>query len=284
MNKQVTNKYLSLALKIILFFVLDETLGIGTKILRSILEGAHGAPSFVTSSFTLYGIITKLLFVFAYLLLQHYIPVKNRFLKSFTFVFFFWATDYLPQVLGMFGAYSPVIDPVAVSVHAIIVDSIGYIITALLLGLLLTTGNFNERKACARKQFILAGLASLLIFPLIIIIGELIAGCIAPSMTCATCFGIRETDVLSFYIVFYLFQGVSGLLFVPFYRFTQYNSPRSNNWLIFATINGIMLWTPLVIIMLFFGTPIAPTISFAVIMLIAIYIDTYVFAKILESK
>lgn len=284
MNRHVTNKYLNLLLKIILFFVFDETLGIGIKILRTILEGAHGAPSFVTPSFTLYGIFTKLLFVFAYLLLQRYIPIKNRFLKSFTFVFFFWAADYLPQVLGMFGAYSPVIDPVAVSVHAIIVDSIGYVITALLLVLLLTTGNFNERKACTRKQFILASLSSLLLFPLIIIIGELLVGYFAPSMTCASCFGIRKADVLSFYIVFYLFQGVSGLLFVPFYRFTQYNSPHSNNWLNFASINGIMLWTPLVIIMLFFGTPTIPTISFAVIMLIAIYIDTYAFAKILEHK
>ena len=281
MKKPVPNNYVNLAIRIAVFFIIDNGVGIGAKVLRGIFQGVHGAPSFVTPGFTIFGIFSKLLLLLAYLLLQHNIPTKNRFLKGFTFVFFFWATDYLPQILGMLGAHSPILDPVAFSVSTIAIDSICYMITALLLGLLLTSSDFNEKKACTTKSFLLACLSSFLIFPILIMIGEVIVGCFSSSMTCISCFSVPKEYVVTFYIIFYLFHGVSGLLFVLFYRFTQYNSPRSNNWFIFATIHGLMLWTPIVLIMIFFGAPTLPTLSFVLIMIIAIYIDTYIFAKIL---
>ncbi|MDO5575300.1 MAG: hypothetical protein Q4G60_15120 [bacterium] len=282
MNKEALKKTLNIIIRLAVFFMLDEVIGIGMKVMRSIAQGEHGRPDFVTTEFAIYGIIMKLLLVAAYMILGSRMPIKNRILKGLSFAAFFWAADYIPQVLGMCGAYSPVLNPEAVIPSTIIIDSIGYIATGILLGAIITTQNHQDKRDCPRKKFLSAIAASMIIFPVVLFVLEMIVGRINPACSCIGAFGISEEETVSFYIVFYLFQAVSGLVFPIFYRCTEYNAQHEKRWLVFANVHSLMLWTPIVAIMPFFGIPVAPTIVFAVIMLIALYIDTYVFCRVMD--
>lgn len=97
-------------------------------------------------------------------------------------------------------------------------------------------------------------------------------------------FGVNPRDIIPFYVVFYLFQMFSGLLFPVFYRLTEFNSDHNRKWLRFASVYGCMLWSPIVIIVAFFGVALPVTLIFAGIMLLSIYIDTFIFAGIMEGK
>ncbi len=282
MKKESVMKVVNLAIRIALFFLLDEILGIGIKVVEGILRGEHKAPSFVTEQLAVYSVIMTILMIIAYLILGNCIPAKSRIVKGLLFVFFFWIADYLPQILGMSGGYSPIISPDAMSFRTILIDSIGYIKTGLLLGAILAVESHQEKKDCRRKRFFLAIIYSMIFFPAIMFVLEMLIGFMNPEMTCVASFGISSEETICFYIVFYLFQAVSGIFFVLFYRYTEYNTELKHRWLIFATVHGWMLWTPVVGIMPFFGVAVAPTIVFALIMLVALYADTYIFAKVIE--
>lgn len=284
MESEIIKKVTRFGLRVLLFFVLNEILSTGIHVLQGIIQGVHGAPSFVTAQMAVYGIVMKALQIIAYIILGNRIPVKNRFLKGLSFMFLFWLADYIPQILGMLGAYSPVLNPDAASFGTILSDSISYIKTGILLGGIFTLENHQVNKECKRKKLICSVLTSMLVFPAIIFVLERFVEFINPAYTCASGFAISKADVISFYVVFYLFLAVSGMFFPIFYRVTEYNSNHKNRWLVFSNVHGWMLWTPVVTIMPFFGISIEITIIFAVIMLIALYADTYLFCRIIDNR
>ena len=278
--KAIVNKII----RIIIVLLLNTGISTGVRVVASILQGEHGAPSFVTPAFSAYALFTQLLLLGAYILIGYQIPVKNKIVKGLIFTLLFWASDYMAQILGMFGAESAILSEDALSYRTIIMDSIGYFIGGILMGALLTFKTLERKRECSRKWFLVSVLVSMLVFPGSMFIMELLVGKINPDFTCHAAFVVDRKDIIPFYMVFYLFQAISGFLFPVFYRYTEFNSSHNRRWLRFASVYGFMLWTPVVIIVAFFGVALPVTLVFAGIMLLSIYMDTFIFVKIIEKK
>ncbi len=271
-------------IKIVIVIIINSSVGSGIRVLAGIIKGEHGAPDFVTVGFQCFALVTQILLVLAYTLLEKYMPFKNKFKKGIVFIILFWASDYISQILGMSGADSPILSSDALSFNTIVIDSAGYLVSGIVMGLLLSTSGGYKAKDQSIKTMITASFVSMLVFPSILFILELFAGAIDPELTCAEAFEILKEDRISFYIVFYLFQAFSGFIFPIFYYYTLYNSDKKYKWLRFACVYGFMLWTPVVVIVMFFGIAVRVTVVYAMIMLISIFIDTYVFARSIEKR
>jgi MFS family permease len=270
--------------RILIVLVINISVGTGLHALSGIVQGVHGAPSFLTPSFAAFGILSSLLLIGAYLLMGYRIPVKSRVLRGVIFILLFWASDYLSQILGTFGAKSSILNAQAFSITTIFFDTVGYFVTGIFMGLLLDIKTEEVALECSDKKLILACIASMFLFAGIAFSLELILGSINHDLLGYVAFGIREEEKISYYVVFYLFQAFSGLLFPIFYRLTEYNSEHFRKWLWFANVYGLMLWAPIVLIVIFFGVPVLPTIAFTIILLSAIYADSAVFAHILRQQ
>lgn len=271
-------------IRIIIVLLLNTGISTGVRMLASILQGQHGAPSFVTPAFSAYALLTQLLLLGAYILIGYQIPVKNKILRGLIFTLLFWASDYMAQILGMFGAKSGILSEDALSFNTILMDSIGYFIGGILMGALLSFKEAGPKRDCIRKQFLISSVVSMFVFSGVLFALEMLIGKINPEFMCYAAFAVNRKNIISFYIVFYIFQAISGLLFPVFYRYTEFNSSYNRRWLRFASVYGFMLWSPVAIIVAFFGVALPVTLVFAGIMLLCIYIDTFIFAKIIEMK
>ena len=278
--KEATNK----VIRIIVVLILNTSISTGIRVLASILQGVHGKPSFVTPEFSAYSLMVQLLLLGAYIILGNQIPVKNKIGKGLLFILLYWASDYMAQILGMFGAPSAVIQEEAMSLKTILLDSIGYLFGGILMGVLLTFKEQTPKRECNRKRFFMSAFVSMITFPTVLFALEMIIGKINAEYMCYAAFGVDAGDIIPFYIVFYGFQAFSGFLFSVFYRFTEFNSTHDRRWLRFASVYGCMLWSPIVIIVAFFGVALPVTLVYAGIMLLSIYIDTFIFVRIMEGK
>ena len=101
-NKK-TRSVVNIVCKIMLYYVISSVVSVGIRIITGMIRGEGGAPDFVTPSFVTFGAVRELLFVLAFVLLSRYLPIKNRIVKGLIFVFLFWTTDYLPQIMAMLG-------------------------------------------------------------------------------------------------------------------------------------------------------------------------------------
>jgi hypothetical protein len=253
-------------------------------VIGSIAQGSHGAPSFLSTSFTAYGIFTSLLMIGAYVLMGNHIPVKSRVLRGEIYILLFWASDYLSQILGTFGAESAVLNSEALSITTIIFDTIGYAVMGVFLGLLLDFKTDRVARKCSGKRLTLACIISAIVFAGLAFGLEMLFGSINHEFFGYVAFGISEEEKISFYVVFYLCQAFSGLLFPIFYRLTEYNSEHTRKWIRFASVYGLMLWAPIVLIVIFFGVSVLPTVVFTIILVAAIYLDSVVFDYILTKR
>ena len=283
MKKETLKKLMGFILRVIIYLLLSGGTSTAIRIIGGIIRGEHGAPSFATVGFQIFGFVTSLLLVVAYLLIGYKIPIKNKALRGLTFMMFFWISSYLSQILGIMGADSPYMSSDAVSISTILSDSIGYIFSGIFLGLLLTIKESERIKPCKPVRLIISSVVSSITFTAVMLILEVLIGLINPDFVCSSAFGINENETTKFYIIFYIFQAISGFIFPIFYRSTEYNS-KVPKWVRFASVYGWMLWTPIVIIVAFFGVSLPATIAFAVIMLIAVYTDTYAYTRILKQE
>lgn len=275
-------KVINNLVRFIVVFIVTMLISTGVRMLASVISGEHGAPSFVTPIFNLFGSCTQILLLLAYILIGYQMPIKSKILKGITFMALFWASDYLPQILGTFGGTSAVLNENAMSLKTILLDSVGYLLDGIVIGLFLTFRKADPKRVCNKKYYIIACIISMIIFPVVLSACEMIVGEIDKNLLTANAFAIQKDEILSFYLIFYFFQAVSGLLFPVFYRLTEYNR-KQRSWFRFASVYGWMLWTPIVLIVMFFGINALSTMVYAFIMLIAIYIDVFVFAKIMDK-
>ncbi len=270
--------------KILLYYGISSVVSIGTRVITGMIGGDGGAPYFVTPAFVTFGAVRELLFVLAYVILARYIPYKNRVVKGLLFVLLFWTTDYLPQIIAMLGAYSPVILPEAITFSTIAADSFGYIINGLLMGLLLSPKETVDKKSIMSSQYAKSILISAASFAGLMGILEVLISLINPAYSTRALFQIASEDTLKYYIVFYIFQAVSGGMFAVFYRFTEYNADRKLGWLRFIVIHGLMIWSPIILIMAFFGLSVSSTILYEIVMMIALSVSHVLIAMITEKR
>lgn len=269
--------------KFVVAYCAVKALASGLRVLESIAEGQKGAPSFVTPGFTIYGTIIEVVFIGAFFWLGRYIPVKNKIVRGLIFTLLFWSSDYMPQILGMAGGESTILSSDSMSFSTILVDSVGYFMKAIVLGYFLVPREPVMKRPCIKKTFVKACIVSMFLFPALLLCFELIAGRIWNEMYCIHSFGIVENSWTNFYIIFYLFQSVSGLMIPIFYRFSEYNR-KDHSWVRFAAVYGIMLWLPVVLIVIFFGVNPIVTCIWGVMMVFVIFVDSFVFAKLIRES
>ena len=270
--------------KILLYYGISSVISIGTRVITGMIGGDGGAPDFVTPAFVTFGAVRELLFVLAYVILARYIPYKNRVVKGLLFVLLFWTTDYLPQIIAMLGAYSPVIIPEAITFSTIAADSFGYVINGLLMGLILSPKETVDKKSIMRSQYSKSILISAASFAGLLGILEVLISLINPAFSTRALFQIATGDTLQYYLVFYLFQAVSGGMFAVFYRLTEYNADRKLGWLRFIVVHGLMIWSPIILIMAFFGLSVSSTILYEIVMMIALSISHVLVGLIMEIR
>ncbi|MDO5558907.1 MAG: hypothetical protein Q4F95_04855 [Oscillospiraceae bacterium] len=277
-------KRIVLIIKIFIVLVITCSVSSLIRVIAGISNGEHSKPDFVTPAFQSFAVISQLLLIVSYIILEKYMPVHNKILKGLVFISLFWSSDYISQIIGLTGASSSILSKEALSFSTILSDSAGYLICAVILGIFLSSDGLCVKRNCRPKKLITTSLISMAAFPGILFLLEFTAGSINSNYTSAAAFSIEQNEKVSFYIVFYLFQALSGFLFPVFYRYTAFNSNSTRKWRLFAAVYGLMLWSPVVFIVAFFGADIRVTAVYAAIMAAAICLDTYLFARVMDKK
>ena len=275
--------YMGIILRIILFTAMSGISGQLIHVANSIIEGVHGKPDFVTVPFTVYCIVNKVLFAIGYLIIGYKIPIKNKLLRAVVYIMLIWLSDFMPQVLGLIGGDGKIVEN-ALSVSIFIMDSLSYIIDGIVLGLIFTSFPDTFAKPCRRTVLISTCAASAVIFPITVILVEQLFGALYPACRSNIALGISEDKKMQFLIIFYSFFIVTGAVLPLFYRLTEYNSSSKKGWFKFYLVYTLCMWLPIVYIMVFFGTKIIPTLVYAVIFIIALFIITFINSRLLNRQ
>lgn len=275
--------YMGIILRIILFTAMSGISGQLIHVVNSIIEGIHGKPDFVTVPFTIYCIVNKVLFAIGYLIIGYKIPIKNKLLRAFVYIMLIWLSDFMPQVLGLTGGDGKIVES-ALSLSIFIMDSLSYIIDGILLGLIFRSFPDTFTKPCRRAVLISTCTASAVIFPITVILVEQLFGAVYPACRSNIALGISEDKKIQFLIVFYSFFIVTGAVLPLFYRLTEYNSTSKTGWFKFYLVYTLCMWLPIVYIMVFFGTKVIPTLVYAVIFIIALFIITFINSRLLSRE
>ena len=275
--------YMGIILRIILFTAMSGISGQLIHVANSIIEGVHGKPDFVTVPFTVYCIVNKVLFAIGYLIIGYKIPIKNKLLRAVVYIMLIWLSDFMPQVLGLTGGDGKIVEN-ALSVSIFIMDSLSYIIDGIFLGLIFRSFPDTFAKPCRRTVLISTCAASAVIFPITVILVEQLFGALYPACRSYIALGISEDKKMQFLIIFYSFFIVTGAVLPLFYRLTEYNSSSKKGWFKFYLVYTLCMWLPIVYIMVFFGTKIIPTLVYAVIFIIALFIITFINSRLLNRQ
>ena len=151
------------------------------------------------------------------------------------------------------------------------------------MGLILSPKETVDKKSIMCSQYAKSILTSAVSFAGVLGILEILISLINQAYSTRALFQIAAEDTLQYYLVFYLFQAVSGGMFAVFYRLTEYNADRKLGWLRFIVIHGLMIWSPIILIMAFFGLSIESTMMYEVVMLIALSISHILIGLITEN-
>ena len=113
---------------------------------------------------------------------------------------------------------------------------------------------------------------------------DLVAGSIDLSWYVYMILGVSEAYKVKFYLIFLLFMFIAGMLQPVWYRYTQYPNVSCKGDIIWAVQFSVLIWNPVVLIMIFFGTAIAETICYAMIFLITILLCTLIYSNLFYRK
>lgn len=262
-------------LKIILFTALSLLISaLLTSQLRELLSGIFGEKGarptiYFFIQIGIIQIIMKALFAVAYILMGQKIPIKNTYLRAFVFVLMFLSSDYFPQILGIAGADGP-ISEAGLNIPIIISDSFGFLLDGILLGLIFKSTTYSSSKCCTRIALIKTSVISAVIFPSIVAAFDQIVGHIYSPLYCYNIMQVSKNREMMFDIIFYGCFIATGALLPIFYRITEYNSEKSSSERRFGLIYSVCIWTPVVSIMVAFGTNILSTFLYIIVFIIFI--------------
>lgn len=271
----------AIIIKCVLFAVISVIVSTPLQLFNSIvIEGQTAKPDFVTIPFILYGISMKIFYAFGYILLGIKIPIKNARLRAQMYYLLVWGSSYMPNILAMVGGDGKIIKA-SFSVSIVIFDSLSYIIDGFILGLLMKKYNNDwSNNIISKRKLILSCIINGFIFTILTLIFDVIIGWLNSSWYVYKILGVSEAYKVKFYIIFLVFMFIAGMFQPIWYRYTQYPNVTKKDSVIWAVLFSVLIWNPVVLIMIFFGTAIVETISYAIIFLITIVLCTLLYSKL----
>ncbi len=269
------------ALKSLVFVVVAGTL---TTLLhmftgRYILH-IHGKPEFVSTSLTIYSAFDKMLLALGYYLLGRKIPIKNNILRGLAYVGLNYLSNFVPQFMGLAFADGPIAQ-MAFSFIDLACDTIIYTILGIMLGLMYKKVTVKPLRSLDKGTFGKAIVSSAVVFPVFIVLADRIMDAALPMFSSAYVIGVSEQAKTAFLINFYSWFILTGAFVSVFYRFTEYND--YGNYIKFALKYGLLLWTPVVMIMVVFGTSLLPTTIYALLFIACIFLVSRINDRIMSK-
>lgn len=253
-------------LKCLFFAVISAIISTPLQLFNSIIiEGIAGPPSFVTIPFLVYAISMKFFFAIGYILIGYKLPIKRTRLRAFLYMMLILSSSYLPNILAMAGGDGKIIES-SLSVNIVILDCISYTLDGLILGLLMKNymqNNDSYKSALPNRKLIACCLTNGILFLSLLFVFDLICGAINSSWYLYAIMEVSEMFRIRFYIVFYIFMFIAGVLQPIWIRFTLYPDTAFKATVIWVLVYSIFVWNPVVLIMVFFGTAITETLCYA---------------------
>jgi len=272
-------------MKCILFAIISAILSTPLQLFNSIvIEGQTGKPEFVTITFLLYAVSMKVFFALGYILFGYKLPVKNTRLRAQIYYLLIWGSSYMPNILAMVGGDGEIIKA-SFSASIVIFDSISYMIDGFVLGLLMKSYHKDfVASVFSKSKLLLSCIVNGVIFVMLTYVFDLIAGSIDETWYLYMILGVSETHKVKFYLTFLLFMFIAGMLQPIWYRYTKHPDTSHKGTVIWTLQFGVLIWNPVVLIMIFFGTAVVETICYAIIFLITILLCTLIYSNLFFRK
>lgn len=258
-------------IKAIIFALLSAILSTPLQVLNSMFvlhEPAPPEPSFLIKVAVI-GIVMKILYATAYVLMGKKLPIKSQRLRAFVFIAIIWSSDYIPQVLGLIGADGPIAKS-AFNFPLVACDSLSYLMDGFLLGCFYRHFPYYEKSECSKSSLIKTSIISAILFPLFVFACDQLLGLIYSPLYVVNALEVSDAKIIPFSISFYGCFIITGALLPFIYRFTEYNTRNSFSALRFGLIYSLCLWAPVVFIMVAFGTNVWITSVYVVVFTVCI--------------
>lgn len=281
-QQDIYKKVLEVAIKSIIFAVIAGVLTTLTHMLSDMfIFHTHSKPEIANTTLIIYTSVDKMMLSTAYYVLGRKIPIKNTVLRGIAFMWLDILSNYIPQIMGLAFADGEIAEK-SFSVSIVVCDIIVYSLLSVILGFLYKNDStINLKKACSKGSFIKSIGISAIVFPLLVITTDQIMYYVYPAFSSSCVIGVSEQCRVPFLINFYSWFILTGAVLSVFYRMTEYND--NGSFIKFALKYGLLLWTPVVMIMVLFGTAFIPTMMYTVIFLIIIMIVSWINSKILNT-
>lgn len=271
-------------LKCLFFAVISSIISTPLQLFNSIvIEGIAGPPSFVTIPFLVYAISMKFFFAIGYILIGYRLPIKKTRLRVFIYIMLILLSSYLPNILAMAGGDGKIIES-SFSANIVILDCISYALDGLILGLLMKNymrNNESYKSAFANRKLIVGCLVNGILFLGLLFMFDLICGAINSSWYLYAIMEVSDTFRIRFYIVFYIFMFIAGVLQPIWCRFTLYPDTAFKTTILWVVVYSIFIWNPVVLIMIFFGTAITETLCYAGIFIFTFLVCVFTTQRVL---
>lgn len=281
-EKSINKEILEVAIKSILFAICAGVLTTLTHMLGDIfIFHNHGKPEFVSTPLTIYSACDKVLVAIGYYVLGRKIPVKNPVLRSMVYLGLNWISNFVPQFMGLAFADGAIAEQVF-RMSDLICDTITLALLGIILGVMYKNIPDIKLRKCDKYTYRKAIAISTIVFPVLIIVADQLMDLIYPPFSSLHAMQVSQQAKVPFLINFYSWFFVSGAFIAVFYRLTEYNDHGS--WLKFALKYSLLLWTPVVMIMVIFGTELIATTAYAMVFVLCITILCWINHKVLETQ
>lgn len=191
-----------------------------------------------------------------------------------------WISNYLPQIMGLAFADGAIAEK-AFSIPILACDTIVYILLSIILGVLFREDSLTKMRSCDGHTYGKTVAISAILFPVLVLLADQFMSFVFPVFSSSYVIRVSEHARTSFLINFYCWFFLTGAFIAVFYRMTEYNDKGS--WLKFALKYSLLLWTPIVMIMVLFGTPFIPTTVYALIFFMIIMLISWINSKMMVT-
>ena len=201
-----------------------------------------------------------------YLIIGYKLPIKNTFLRGFSYIMLILISSYLPNILAMLGGDGEIIEE-SLTLGIIVVDIISYSLKGLVLGLLMKNydvKNPDEIDQLPNAVFIILSIINGILFAALNFLTDIAAGAVNNSWRLCSILGVSSERETLFYIVFTLFMFIAGVLLPLWNRYCLPKKASISASIIFSLEVSLFVWLPNVLIMAFFGTPVMLTIAYGI--------------------